>query len=838
MKKTFILFMAMVVAVALSAAPQIKLAQLSTMPQNELLAHTPQQTKALQRIRLDANKRIAPHNNAVPANKTAAAEQKHVLQNLQKAAAEPIILNADGFLVGPEYEAETGEWYVAFEAQGYTFRLCWYGEEDDCTGSFVFEDISWEYTWGWYQSDTEFYEIYPSDITMTVSEKQIGECLKQIVLDATIWDLNNDRIYQANVVHSTYTPKSTVESVLNNGTVTMDYGYYVLQGNNNELDMKLTVISDVIEGEYTHASFDMSQTKIVYNGVEQKMLQGKMSVMLSELENGNLGYKAALSFYNQDTVLHKIDITVPLPAAKDTIQVECHNLSLDNSLAAAGFMMLFASNKEYDIFAMYEGEDADEGVYDVALTVTDKSTWMDVASIRGTLTLTLAEDAESWEATIEAYCSDYNWYSIDMNFEVPVPTDTVQVKFESSAMASFRPDQLNMVQLMQYAEDYEASITIYNIGLDESFSKKNVILDYTEFYDWTVESSVEIADIKGVLSQRGDTTVINASYIGFNAVQYDVEFWYTVPQPVDTVEIEMPIKFTNAMDEGYYILSAYTPDSAVFISLSPITETVAGTFINDGLFGKFGAEDGRYDFYSGNTFIYVASEWKNYTIEKGELVVEHAADGTITAEAKFIARNAVYYHIKMTSEYNTHLDFDEPEQAVDRTYTTADNVTIDDQSENNGYIYLALTAADGSDMAAFFFFVEEADEDIIVPAGVYPINSSEKPGTVYANPGVQGNGVFPSYYAQLLGENLVIPLWLLVDGTVEVAKTEEGYPSLEVNAVNSYGVEVHIVYDGTPLEAGVKDIPMSDVDTRKVMRDGQLLIIRQNQTFNILGVSL
>ena len=84
MKKTFILFMAMVVALALSAAPQIKLAQLSTMPQNELLAHTPQQTKALQRIRLDANKRIAPHNNAVPANKTAAAEQKHVLQNLQK----------------------------------------------------------------------------------------------------------------------------------------------------------------------------------------------------------------------------------------------------------------------------------------------------------------------------------------------------------------------------------------------------------------------------------------------------------------------------------------------------------------------------------------------------------------------------------------------------------------------------------------------------------------------------------------------------------------------------------------------------------------------------------
>ena len=427
-----------------------------------------------------------------------------------------------------------------------------------------------------------------------------------------------------------------------------------------------------------------------------------------------------------------------------------------------------------------------------------------------------------------------------MNFEVPVPTKTVKVAFENSALATFLADQLNMIQLMQYADDYEASITIYNTALDESFDIEKIVLDYTELYDKTVESSVEIADIKGTLNQRGDTTVINASYIGFNAVQYDIEFWYVAPTPSDTVEIEMPVKFTNALQDGYYILSSYTPDNSVFITLSPMTDgDIAGTFINDGLFGKFGAEDGRYDFYSGNTFIYVDSEMQNYPIEKGELVVKHAADGTITAEANFVARNAVCYRVKMTSEYNTHLDYDEPEEAIDRTYTTADNVEIEDQTENNGYIYLALTAADMSDKAAFFFFAEETDEDIIVPEGVYPIDSSEDYGTVLANPGVQGDGVLPSFYARMIeGESLIIPLWLLVDGTVEVTKSEEGYPYLEVNAVNSYGVEVHIVYDGTPLEAGVKDIPMSDVDTRKIMRDGQLLIIRQNQTFNILGVSL
>ena len=821
MKKLFSLFLVAFMAMSLAATPATQLKKLS-----DALAQSANQQRALRLINQDVTKRANP---AAVAEKS--FSKRHAL-GMKKATAEDILLNGEGFLVGPEYEAATGEWYIALEAQGYTFRLCWFGDEDSYCGTYTFDDMSMDYSWGWYQSADMFYEIYFQDVTMTISEKVEGS-LKQIVLDATILD-TNDRTYKVHSVHNAFTPKSTVESTLDNSTVTMDFGYYVLEGRNNDLSVKLGVISDIIEGEYTKASFDMNQTKIVYKGVEQQMLQANMMIGLSDLDNGGLGYEAALHFYNQDTVLHKVSMTVPLPAAKDTIKVECHNLFVDESFANQGLMMIGGSNKEYDIFAMYENFYAEAGVYEnIALTVTDKNTWLDCSSIRGTLTL--KETADGWEANIEAYCDDYNWYSIDMNYEVPEPTKTVKVEFEESALASFRADQLNMIQLIQYADDYEASITIYNTGLGESFDMEKVLMDYTEFYDWTVESSVEIADVKGVLNQRGDTTIINASYIGFNAVQYDVEFWYVVPTPIDTVEIEMPMKFSNALQDGYYILSSYTPDNSIFISLSPLTDgEVAGTYINDGMFGKFGAEGGRYDFFSGNTFIYVESEMQNYTIEKGELVVDHAKDGTITAEAKFIARNGVYYHVKMTSEYNVHLDFDEPEEIIDRTYTTEDNVTIDDQTEKNGYIYLALTAADGSDMAAFFFYVEETDEDIIVPAGVYPIDSSEEYGTVQANPGVQGDGVWPSFYARMMEDgSLITPLWLLVNGTVEVTKTEEGYPYLEVNAVNSYGVEVHIVYDGTT--TGFENVTINGEGNRKQIIDGQLLIIRDGKAYNAQG---
>ena len=821
MKKLFSLFLVAFMAMSLAAAPVTQLKKLSDAP-----AQSANQQRALRLINQDVTKRANP---AAVAEKS--FSKRHAL-GMKKAIAEDVVLNGEGFLVGPEYDFTTGEWYVALEAQGYTFRLCWFGDEDNYCGTYTFDDMSMDYSWGWYQSADMFYQIYFQDVTMTISEKVEGS-LKQIVLDATILD-TNDRTYKVHSVHSAYTPKNTIENVLDNSTVTMDFGYYVLEGRNNDLSVKLGVISDVVDGEYTKADFDMNQTKIMYNGVEQYMLQANMQVGLSELDNGALGYKAALHFYNQDTVLHKVSMTVPLPAAKDTIDVECHNLFVDESFANQGLMMIGGSNKEYDIFAMYEDFYAEAGVYEnIALIVTDKKTWLDCSSIRGTLTL--KETADGWEANIEAYCDDYNWYSIDMNYEVPVPTKTVKVEFENSALASFRPDQLNMIQLIQYADDYEASITIYNTGLGESFDMEKVLMNYTELYDKNVESSIEIADLKGVLSQRGDTTVINASYIGFNAVQYDVEFWYIVPTVVDTVEIEMPVKFTNALQDGYYVLSSYTPDNSIFISLSPMTDgEVGGTFINDGMFGKFGADGGRYDFYNGNTYIYVESEWQNYTIEKGELEVELAKDGTITAVAKFIARNGVYYHVKMTSEYNTHLDFDEPEEIIDRTYTTDDYVKIDDQTEKNGYIYLALEAADGSDMAAFFFFVEEADEDIIVPEGVYPIDSSEEYGTVQANPGVQGDGVWPSFYARMMEDgSLITPLWLLVDGTVEVTKTEEGYPYLEVNAVNSYGVEVHIVFDGTA--TSLENINVNIEGIRKQIIDGQFVIIRDGKAYNAQG---
>ena len=824
MKKILTLFCSLVAAAMLFAAPQIKLAPMS--PATDTKLH-PQVLHALTQ---DLSKRPAPATETIQ-------RAPNRLATTAMVPPAPICLNGEGFLVGPEYDPATKEWYVALEAEGYTFRLCWFGEADTYCGTYVFEDISWEYTWGWFQSADMFYEIYFQDITMTVSEEQIGDCLTQITIYATLID-TNDNEYQLHAVHKAFSPKKTIYNVLNNAQVEMLGNQYLLRGSNKDMEIQLPVNSNIIEGAYTHRDFDMGGVKITYKGEEQQILDANLLVICDYLPTGGVGYDVEFSFYNQDTVLHVINAMATLPTPNDTIQISCTNLSIDESFAAYGVILVTGSNELYDVIAVYEGTEAAEGVYpNAAVTIADKMTWIEAPVISATLTL--KENDGDWTANIEAYGSDYNWYSIDMSYVIPEPTDTVKISFPNAAMATFNKADYNMLQLLNYGQGYDASVTVYGIGLGEEFGMENVLLDYTEIYDSNYGRTVQIASILGELNQYGDTTVITASVIGFNAIQYDVELWYTAPTPVDTVEIEMPVEFVNNLDYGYYTLKSYTPDETLFISVAPIASMVEGTFINDGMFGKFGAADGRYDFNAGETFIYSENDWQNYPIEKGTLVVDLAPDGTLTAEAELIARNAVCYRIKMTSEYNTHLDFDEPDMDVDRTYTTEDQVIIENQIDPNGYIYLSITAADMSDMCAFFFFVEEADDDIVIPVGTYPINLTEEYGTVQANPGVQGNGVFPSFYAQMLEDgSLIVPLWLLVGGTVDVTKDEEGNAHLEVNAVNSYGVPVHIVYNGSPINTAVENTQSPMTRSQKLLRNGHLIIKNAGAEYNAQGMKL
>ena len=138
-------------------------------------------------------------------------------------------------------------------------------------------------------------------------------------------------------------------------------------------------------------------------------------------------------------------------------------------------------------------------------------------------------------------------------------------------------------------------------------------------------------------------------------------------------------------------------------------------------------------------------------------------------------------------------------------------------------------------MLVLYIFADKLDSEIGIPEGHYLINNSLEIGTVLASTGVNAdNTVAPSLYSTLSGGYLD-KMYFFVDGTVDVSKTEVGNLYLEVNAKNSYGVPVHIVYDGDG--TGVENIVVEDVvGTEKQMIDGQLYVIRNGEAYHITGM--
>jgi len=299
--------------------------------------------------------------------------------------------------------------------------------------------------------------------------------------------------------------------------------------------------------------------------------------------------------------------------------------------------------------------------------------------------------------------------------------------------------------------------------------------------------------------------------------------------------VEIAAEFINKIENGgYYQLAGYNAENTLYVSLAPLTDkAVAGTFVNDGVFSRFG--EGQYDFLCDYTAIYKNEngEAVPYPIEKCTMNVTMADNGDITATATFIATDAIQYEVTMTSAYNEHLDYDAETGAVDRTYTTEDKVLVETADSD---CYFEVEAADGSDVCALYFFCEELDEEITIQPGTYTIDDTQDYMTVLASVGVMGTSVYPSFYGKLENGGLLTPLYLMVSGMVTVENLD-GKLKIEVNAVNSYDRTIHIVYD--PSGTGLEDVEVENmVGTQKIVKDGQIYIIRNGKAYNAIGAQV
>ena len=836
MKKIFTFFMAMVVTLAMYAVtPQtdnkVDPAGRATELADKKLKHNKQVAKVLGLDKLE--------RQAKPATKTAP---------VAKAQQEDITLNYEAF-AGMMYYEEEEQWWIGMSCDdimrteyGHNLNLEFTAPAESPCGTYTTEDFDYDFTH--LTTPFSFGSIHFSDITMTLSYEKVSEHLERYVLTATL--VGEDGItYTVNATHEEIVPKGQVEVYIEDATLTQEGWTFAVEGRNDDLDVKLVVDNADVIGTYGKNMIIWDESHISYKGTALSPISFRAQVDLaSHVVTGELAYVTEITMMGNDTVDYHIILAAPLPAPTDTIELTAIDLEVDDSWAMAfGSVDFYATTPEYSIRGGWQAEFAEEGTYEAAIFLDDA--YMNtITSLQAEVTVTL-DLSNNWVVEGTMLGSDNKVYNLHLSRTIPEQTDTVVVAFETSAQAKYYPHLDNDIQLLHENEQFSASINVSGVELGGEFDEEYII-DFFTYIEAKDGTSITVAEIKdGKLYQVGDTTKMEADFVTFEGVLYQVRLWYVAPTPTETVQLD--IKDAELIiDFEYnqaYNLVGYTEDSQrafVVTVYATSKDDVAGTFVNDGVFGKFG--EGQYDFDASNSYVgkynLETESYDLYYIQKGQFTVTLDEEDNILLTASVVCEDAIQYEVTLTSKYEEpHIEFDSEEGPVDRVYGADAELIVNDYILDYGLVSMQIIDHVEGDITALYFVLSEADAETIIPAGTYEINSTWFDGTVLASTGMEWDGsMIPSYYARYVDGWVAEPYYFLQTGTVDVTKDAEGNLSFEINAANSCGIPVHIVY-GAPT-TGFENINVNVDGVKKQLIDGQIVIIRDNKAYNVIGAQL
>ena len=744
------------------------------------------------------------------------------------------------------YDTKYKDWFMRMEGTdpsrpeyGYKVELAYYAPANNSFGTFTTanDDINMADSY----VHTPIGDVMLDSITLTVERKKVSDNLTQTIANAKMLG-KNGVTYIVTCTHNSITPTEQVQATLNCATLTRDTKSFTFAADCQNYNVSLVVNSEVLIGKYPMKSIDLAQTYVHLNGNKLDILSIQAEVKPQTIAN-NLACVAQVALLTKDTVQYVLSLVHVLPTPTTHVDVKATNLIVSDVLSEElGVVNFDARNDQFIISGAWKATEVTTGTYtqsDLTIELRDIQNNLPIYALDATLDVKLDKFLR-WMITGTVRGDNNAVYNLDLTYVVPTPKDTVVVRFDNSSRAVFTPDMNNDLLFENQDEHYYASINIRGVEMGSAFSLQDVDRDYCGVKDSITGATTELADINGRIFQLGDTTIMQAELISMDATLYDIELWYVVPTPIDTVTLSFPVEFGDLRnEEGFYQLYGPSSDTTYIVAFSPLSEDIEGTFVNDGLFGKFGAEGGRMEMDYRNT--YIAKMEGDYVtaimpLETGTMTVTMDADGNITAVAEAICADSVYYHITMTAKYEReYLRGDMPTGSVDKVYTAADQLNTVDYSDE-GYVYLTIVAADKSDLTAIHFFVDSTDADILIPEGTYKINKSFRPGTVLGNAGPDDqNQISTPFYATADNQGNLSNIYMWVKGTVTVAK-KDGKLYLEVNAINSYDIPVHIIYD--PTLTALPNIHSPISNTHKYIRGGQLIIRKDKHEYNAQGIQI
>ncbi len=758
------------------------------------------------------------------------------------------------------------EWYFVLRNERYQFNfdIINNAKPETLAGTYTEKDLEEWFSWCMFpeaNGDTHYYKT----CELTIQEEKVSNNLIKYTLDALILATcgiggPEYGYFKVHAEHKVINATTKLDVALYNCSITPEEDRWSIAGKDNEIEVDFTFFTETgIDGYYSHKLMDEENSKIVHKGKEKGIMDLEGVIYGAENVYGGLTYIFMCEAFTTDTCFYNIAMEAPVQA-KDTIEITSTNTIINDAYGMTDQTILVdASTAEYEINAAYNATKittpAEYPTGSSYVYLTDLKTGRKIESIICNLKIT-GNKLQGFQVEIRMLGTDYKYYIMHLSYGVPAVKETKVLDFKENAKTMYyiHVPILHELQMANFNGEYSVSFDFLYIDqvMGGEFDKTNMFDEQTFLIHHVVENGetydvpVKFAEFGGKIWQKNDTTYLTASILGFDSIQYEISMFYAVPAPTKTVTYTFNglgddiVDLQNAVSQsGIFILDAMSADGQLMakVNVERIeNKSIEGTFYNDGKFDHS-------DFYPVDTWVKVWNEstkdYDEYAVQKGTMTVKQEGK-IVTAVASFICDNAVQYDLTFITEYTReHIGFDSEEGDVDYTYAPESYYEFTtDYVESHNQLYFDILAADNSNVTAMVFFVDHVDSDITVPEGVYTINSSMELGTVYASPGVAvGGGPIQSYFCYTIEKEDGIyydqeGLYCLVDGTVTVKKVN-GKLSIDVDAYNSYdlSVKLHFNADATAVE----DITVDNTNISKRLINGQLLIIRNGETYNANG---
>ena len=541
----------------------------------------------------------------------------------------------------------------------------------------------------------------------------------------------------------------------------------------------------------------------------------------------------------EDSIRYLVSaVELPLPEAKDTVELAYTNGHLEDGTRSSETFQFWADeNGVYTSFLIASDEVVGEYTQD-DMYVAYANYIMFVDGIDTTfvdflaLNLTVTKEDQTYFADAYALGVDTVMYHITMSYTKPAPTDTIDIVATNMVIDELELDFWDMVLCTITASNEEYTVTLdmaNGLPLGE-LTSADFNVEWSSVYRIADATEIVFEDIlSATVTEVDGQRAIKAQALGVDTILYNLDLSYVLPEAKDTVAIEFttPASAEYYDDGDYYI---YNENEEYIVVLDIYAEANA-------LEGEYEGED----FYLYYTKVGLIADGDTTAVEVAlaKANVTKVSEELAHIDAELLCWNNVLYLVSTdVTMSKVGLQYDMTEGEVNREYNLNDELTITtDYVADYGELYVDVMAGDMSDLMSLLFFVNDTVEGLVIPEGTYPISDTYAEGTVLASTGYDADyGAMPSNYCTLVadGGNLYLnECFFMVGGSV-VVEHVDGHLKITIDAVNSYDVPAHIVYEANPAETGFENIKVN-TNASKMIENDQLLIIKDGVKYNVMG---